>query len=74
MSLYVSSTLRGFHVCLFKQPSTDYVEMGNGIPKEREVDKSERRDVSRVGTESVSNKYFEFLPISQKMTTETQTI
>jgi hypothetical protein len=48
--------------------------MGNGIPKEREVDKSERRDVSRVGTESVSNKYFEFLPISQKMTTETQTI
>ena len=42
--------------------------MGNGIPKEREVDKSERRDVSRVGTESVSNKYFEFLPISHRST------
>ncbi len=48
------------------------LDLGNGIPKEREGEK--RRNVSRVGTEVVTNKYFGFLAISQNMTTETQTI
>ena len=50
-----------------QEEKTSYTLRGVGewdTTKEREVDES--RDVSRVGTEDVSNKYFGFLTMSQK--------